>query len=296
MKPAMLIRSVSQTTLTPLLRSHGWSSLAPCEVTARGFRYPIRLGAKSAMTVAVTGHPCSIRIEPDRNPTPRQADQLKLAIRHMLSLDFPLDEFVAMCRRKKATALLRLARQGWGRMLRSPTIWEDAVKTLCTTNASWGYTQKMCANLCAILGQPTTAGTKTMPWPDDILLAGEPVLVQGVGMGYRSRSLIELAERAASGATPWLFDSSTRPDAGTAEHEILSWHGFGKYATRHLLVLMGFHEYLPIDREVGNHLGIRKPGDNSSSMDSDHFEEWGKFRFTAYKLTRVAKHVNWIRD
>ena len=59
---------------------------------------------------------------------------------------------------------------------------------------------------------------------------------------------------------------------------------------------MGFHEYLPIDREVGNHLGIRKPGDKGSDLDSDHFEDWGKFRFTAYKLTRVAKRVNWIGD
>ena len=39
---------------------------------------------------------------------------------------------------------------------------------------------------------------------------------------------------------------------------------------------MGFHEYLPIDREVGNHLGIRKPGDRGSDLNSDHFEDWSK--------------------
>ena len=104
-------------------------------------------------------------------------------------------------------------------------------------------------------------------------------------MGYRSKSLMLLAKKAASGNVPWLLDFTLKPDAMTAEKEIRSWHGFGPYATKHLLVLMGFHEYLPIDRAVGVHLGIRKRGDKGSDLDSDHFEDWGKFRFTAYKLT-----------
>jgi len=37
----MLIRSISKKTLTPILRSHGWGYLAPCEVTEGGFRYAI---------------------------------------------------------------------------------------------------------------------------------------------------------------------------------------------------------------------------------------------------------------
>lgn len=292
----MLIRSISSKTLGSVLRSHGWAYLAPCETIEGGFRYPIRLGARRPVTVDVVGLPASIRVRADCDLRPQQHVQVKRSVRHMLSLDFPLDDFATMCQARKATALLRLARQGWGRMFRSPTFWEDAVKTLCTTNASWGYTQKMCTGLCAVLGRRTRSGLNTMPLPKDILAAGERVLIEDVGMGYRSRSLTKLAERAASGAVPWLFDVTKRPDADTAEREIQSWHGFGKYATRHLLVLMGFHEYLPIDREVGNHLGIRKPGDKGSDLDSDHFDEWGRFRFTAYKLTRVARRLNWIGD
>lgn len=292
----MLIRALSSAMLTPILRSHGWPYLAPCEATDGGFRYPIALGPKTAASVDVTGLHASIRIQPDRELSPCQEEQVKQAVRHMLSLDFPLADFVAMCKAKKSTALHRLARQGWGRMFRSPSYWEDAVKTLCTTNASWGYTQKMCANLCTVLGRGTRGGLKTMPLPADILAAGELVLVDVVGMGYRSRALVKLAERVDSGAVPWLFDAEKTPDATTAEQEIRSWYGFGKYATRHLLVLMGYHQYLPIDREVGNHLGIRQPGDKGSDLDSTHFDDWGEFRFTSYKLTRVARRLNWIGD
>jgi 3-methyladenine DNA glycosylase/8-oxoguanine DNA glycosylase len=292
----MLIRAISGKTLTPILRSHGWTCLAPCEVTDDGFRYPVLIGPRTAVTVEITGLNASLRIQADRNLSPHQEDQVKRTVRHMLSVDFPIDDFIAMCRAKKAPALARLARQGWGRMFRSPTLWEDAVKTLCTTNASWGYTQKMCANLCTVLGRSTRGGLKAMAMPQDILVAGDRVLVDEVGMGYRSKSLLALAERALAGDVPWLFDATRTPDAETAEREVRSWHGFGKYATRHQLVLMGFHSYLPIDREVGNHLGIRKPGDKGSDLDSAHFDDWGKFRFTAYKLTRVAKRMNWIGD
>ena len=292
----MLIRSISSKTLTPILRSHGWAYLAPCEVMDTGFRYPIVLGPRTVVSIDVVGLGASIRIRADRALNPRRQDRVKSAVLHMLSLDFPLDAFIAMCRARKARPLLRLARQGWGRMFRSPSYWEDAVKTLCTTNASWGYTQKMCANLCTVLGRRARTGLKTMPMPGAILAAGERVLVDDVGMGYRSKSLIELAEHAASGAVPWLCGDGVIPDAATAEQEIRSWHGFGQYATRHLLVLMGYHQYLPIDREVGNHLGIRKPGDKGSDLDSAHFDDWGEFRFTAYKLTRVARRMNWIGD
>lgn len=235
-------------------------------------------------------------VETDRQLPPRQQDELHKILHHMLSLDFPLNEFQAMCKQKKATTLLRLAKQGWGRMFRSPTYREDAVKTLCTTNASWGYTEKMCRNLCDQLGAPAPSGLRTFPAPEKVIQCGEGRLKEKVGMGYRSKSLMMLAKKAISGDVPWLHDFSKIPDAATAEKEISSWHGFGPYATKHLLVLMGFHQYLPIDREVGTHLGIRKPGDRDSNLESDHFEDWGKFRFTAYKLTRVARRVNWIGD
>ena len=292
----MLILSISSHTLTPILRSHGWAYLAPFEITDDGFLYPTMLGSRTAVTIDVEGLKASLRIEADRAVSPAQQHRIRIMVEHMLSLDFPLHEFQAMCRKTKARSLLRLANKGWGRMLRSPTFWEDAVKTLCTTNASWGYTEQMCQNLCLQLGATTPSGLKTFPLPEKVLKAGERYLKDKVGMGYRSKSLMLLAEKAVSGVIPWLLDVSVKPDVATAEKEIRSWHGFGPYATKHLLVLMGFHEYLPIDREVGTHLGIRKPGDKGSDLDSDHFEDWGKFRFTAYKLTRVASHLNWIGD
>ena len=34
-----------------------------------------------------------------------------------------------------------------GRLLRSPTVFEDLVKTICTTNCSWSLTRSMVSNI-----------------------------------------------------------------------------------------------------------------------------------------------------
>ena len=195
----MLIKSISRKTIEPILNSHGWPYLAPFETSDIGFRYPLLLGTRTAVIIQVTGLKSSTRVKAHPPLPLRQMELVKHTVEHMLSLDFPLHEFEATCREKKAWPLLRLAKKGWGRMLRSPTLWEDAVKTLCTTNASWGYTEQMCRNLCLQLGEATHSGMMTFPLPEKVLKAGQRFLKEKVGMGYRDKSLLLLANKAASG-------------------------------------------------------------------------------------------------
>lgn len=61
---------------------------------------------------------------------------------------------------------------GAGRIVRSPTVFEDVVKTLCTTNCSWGATQRMVGALLEHLGRrapgscPAGAAGRAFPTPD----------------------------------------------------------------------------------------------------------------------------------
>src|SRR5262249_61987334 len=70
---------------------------------------------------------------------------------HVLRLDQDLSGFYAVAAEDRDLAWAAL---GAGRMLRSPTVWEDLVKTLCTTNCSWGLTTKMVRALVRELGEP----------------------------------------------------------------------------------------------------------------------------------------------
>ncbi len=74
-------------------------------------------------------------------------------VRHMLRLDEDLSAFYAMA---AADPVLAWVPNGAGRMLRSPTVFEDLVKTICTTNCTWSATVRM---VTALGGHARRRGT-----------------------------------------------------------------------------------------------------------------------------------------
>ena len=54
---------------------------------------------------------------------------------------------------------------GAGRMLRSPTVFEDVVKTICTTNCAWSATVRMVSALVSKLGIVAPDGRRGVPLP-----------------------------------------------------------------------------------------------------------------------------------
>ena len=74
-------------------------------------------------------------------------------VRHMLRLDEDLSAFYAMA---AADPVLAWVPAGAGRMLRSPSVFEDLVKTICTTNCTWSATVRMVTALVDTLGVPAS--------------------------------------------------------------------------------------------------------------------------------------------
>ena len=74
---------------------------------------------------------------------------LTAQIRHMLRLDEDLSAFYVVAAADPALAWVVA---GAGRMLRSPTVFEDLVKTICTTNCTWSATVRMVSALVGELG------------------------------------------------------------------------------------------------------------------------------------------------
>ena len=119
--------------LARTLLSHGVADLPPNAVApdgtafetvlpAGGTAWPVRLSADG---------PRHARVEA-RDTAP--LDRLAFVLRHMLRLDDDLSPFYA---RAAGDPDLAWAAAGAGRMLRSPTVFEDLVKTICTTNCTW---------------------------------------------------------------------------------------------------------------------------------------------------------------
>ena len=63
----------------------------------------------------------------------------------VLDLQTDLSSFHSICAGDRRFAWV--ARRGAGRILRAPTLFEDAVKVLATTNCTWALTKLMVKNL-----------------------------------------------------------------------------------------------------------------------------------------------------
>ncbi len=91
----------------------------------------------------------------------RAGADLAKTVAHMFRLDEDLSGFYAIC---AADGELGWCVDGAGRMLRAPTVFEDVVKTICTTNTSWSGTTKMTTALVENLGiEAPAAGVRSRP-------------------------------------------------------------------------------------------------------------------------------------
>ncbi|HEX6130225.1 MAG TPA: Fe-S cluster assembly protein HesB [Actinomycetota bacterium] len=150
---------------------------------------------------------------------------------------------------------LAWAASGAGRMLASPTVFEDVVKTICTTNCSWALTTTMVTTLVERLGEPALGAAddpRANAFPTPEAMAGQPEAFyrEVVRAGYRAPYLRRLAELAATGAVdlgPWV--TATREELPDAELErrLLALPGVGPYAAAHILMTLGRGSRLILD-------------------------------------------------
>ena len=183
----------------------------------------------------------------DRNTLSRVA-------RRVFSLDVDLDAF-ALAIAGEAD-LARALASGRGRILRAPSLFEDAVKMLFTTNCSWAATKGMVVRLIA------TAGAEGIAFPTATAVASFSAakLKAKIRCGYRAESLARLARRVAGGEldlAQWERGGVPAEDVRVA---IRSEHGFGPYAAEGLLRILGRHDFLALDSWVRQEYRRRYPG------------------------------------
>src|SRR5437762_12474130 len=111
----------------------------------------------------------------------------------MLRLDDDLQPFyLAM---SADPEFMWITSEGAGRLLRSPTVFEDLVKSICTTNCSWALTDKMVTGLVKNLGRECEDGRRNFPTPEAMAEAPSEFYREEVRAGYRAPYFKELAER-----------------------------------------------------------------------------------------------------
>jgi N-glycosylase/DNA lyase len=228
------------------LASHGVADLPPnsIDIEAPLLETTLLLPRDRARTVRIgAGRPGFALVESARLGA-RDALVVTEAAARILRLDADLSPFYEAAR---DDADLAWACAGSGRMIRSATVFEDVVKTICTTNCAWSATVRMVTALVSELGAAAPDGRRAFPTPGTMAGADEAFYKDVVRAGYRGAYLRSLAIDVAEGRLDLEeLDDAELPDEEVAAR-LLALPGCGPYATAHMMMLLGRYSRLILD-------------------------------------------------
>jgi 3-methyladenine DNA glycosylase/8-oxoguanine DNA glycosylase len=231
--------------------SHGVADLPPGRVDedAGAYETTVALPAARPRTIRIAAAgPAAARIDVRGTPLgERSGGALVAIVRRMLNLDEDLSEFYAVA---AEDADLAWAANGAGRMLRTPTVFEAVVKTVCTTNCAWSATIRMVTALVEHLGEPAVGSeARAFPSAEAMAAAPESFYRDVVRAGYRSAYLRALAAGVAEGTIQ--LEELGEPMNDLPDEELatrlLALPGIGPYGTAHMMMLLGRHSRLILD-------------------------------------------------
>ena len=243
--------------LVRTLNSHGFVDLPPMRPapdyrsveltlrTRRGRPRTVRIegGRRGHARVTVLGPAVS-------NTTTRE---LEATVRHVLRLDADLSGFYETA---AGDPELAWATTGAGRMIQSPTVFEDVVKTICTTNCAWSATIRMVHAIVEHLGDPAPGAGSDGPWgrafptPGAMAAAGPGFYRDVARAGYRADYLASLARSVAAGEVDleWFAHATPQelPDE-ELEERLRQIPGVGPYAAAHIMMTLGRYHRVILD-------------------------------------------------
>ena len=259
--------------------SHGWCQLLPFRIDEERWQLTRTLEVEDAkpVTITISSNRRGLIVTTSRRLSQAAAKKVVADVRHMLRLDDNITEFYRLL--AADSDFNWIPTQGAGRLLRSPTVFEDLVKMICTTNCSWALTEKMVTGLVENLGRESSNGDRTFPTPEAMALMPLKFYVNEVRAGYRSEYLKLLADRVASGelnVEAWL--TSPLPTAELMK-EMRGVKGVGPYAAENLLKLLGRYDGLALDSWTrAKFFSVRNNGrkttDKKIARYYSRFKEW----------------------
>ncbi|MBX3364050.1 MAG: hypothetical protein KF866_04725 [Phycisphaeraceae bacterium] len=269
--------------------SYGYFRLAPndwhpdtCRLVrvltldSSALRVVIRQTPSAANPIRLAGRP--LRVRPSRSLDSSEKRLVRHLLTRMLRLDesaHVLREFHALDPRWKST--------GRGRIFRSPTLFEDIVKTITSCNVQWPGTVAMNAALCVEIGS-----SGAFPTPRQLAKASPARLRGRCRVGYRDTRLIQIADLFVQNAiNESALADPMRPDDEVFK-SLLELPGVGPYAAANIMQLMGRYSRLPLDTEAARHgrtvLGFKGTAAQIMKRVRAHYAPFGTHAFRSYWL------------
>ncbi len=226
-------------------------------------------------------HLKTLRAAFDRKLSRAEQQQARAQIARMLRLDESAENL-----RDFHKLDPRFKKSGRGRLFRSPSLFEDVVKTVTSCNVTWPSTVHMNTRLCEVLGRKSPTGGRAFPTPDRLARTRPGTLRARCRVGYRDQRMIDLARLFRKGDIdePWLTDPETPDDDVFAFLKTLP--GIGPYAAGNIMQLLGRYSRLALDTESIRHgralLGYTGSERQILKQLAAHYEPFGAHKFRSY--------------
>jgi 3-methyladenine DNA glycosylase/8-oxoguanine DNA glycosylase len=282
------------------IASHGVADLPPNRIDeeATTLEVTLRLGGVGATTVRISpgrkGHAKVEALAGRGTPS-----QIRTAASHVLRLDEDLSPFYAAAANDPD---LSWTVTGAGRMVRSPTVFEEVVKTICTTNCTWSATIRMVSALVEHLGEPAPGITtgplgRAFPTPEAMARKKSAFYTETVRAGYRGEYLRSLARSVASGELDLealgTVSADELPDDELAT-QLLALPGVGPYAAAHIMMLLGRYSRLILDSWTRpKYLRVAGAKTAKDSTIERRFRRYGPYAGLAFWLYLTR---DWVED
>lgn len=311
--PGFSLKSPEDYLLPRDYCSYGYFLLFPnhWSVREQALTRPLRLsgGVVGIRVTQPRGPGSPLKIDTSRTLAREEREDASRQITRMLRLDEDersIAEFHRLDRRWK--------KSGRGRVSRSPTLFEDVVKTVTSCNVTWPGTVQMNRRLCEVLGKPVPGkpdAARTFPDAAQVSRTRPQTLRARCRVGYRDQRLVELARLFRTPASRGGLDVARLEDLSTPDDEVhemlMDLPGVGPYAAANIMQLLGRYTRLPLDTESVRHgrtlLGYKGSSAQVMKKVHSHYAPFGPHAFRSYWLEMwefyESKHGpawTWERD
>lgn len=282
----MILAARRPFLLATVVNSHGWVQLAPFTGPDddNGFAYVLELTSGRAIAFHVGMAEGGVRVSTETALTATEWAEVEQAVTWMVGLDMDFSDFYTAVSHEPKLA--QVVEQAQGRLLRAATLFENVVKSILTTNTTWGGTKRMALELVNTFGAPLPDDPQRRAFPTPARLATTDVdtLRNVARLGYRAPYVLELAQRVASEELDLEGWKTAVLPTDELRKRLLSLKGVGPYAAASLLMLMGHYDAVPVDswafKLVSYEWYDQQPVGRAEVEKA--FADWGQWKGLAY--------------
>lgn len=259
--------------------SYGFFILAPNlwipgSPATRALHRPLRGKRDRLIHTVITQRDRRLRIVCDKPLDRAEQGNVKQQIFRMLRIDENFRDWRRLHPQAK--------RGRFARLFRSPTLFEDIVKTITSCNVAWPNTRRMNALLCEHVGKGG------FPSPRQLAHIAPEELKARCKVGYRAGRIIRLAQRVHTGDLDLAWFENRDRTGDEVYDALLALHGIGPYAAANICQTLGYYDRLPIDTETYRHYcetqGVARPDNPKELHDAieTHYNRYAPYQFLAY--------------